>query len=712
MATEEQKTILLVEDESLIAEAEKMTLEKFGYKVMMENTGEKAVETVEACPDIDLILMDINLGSGIDGTETAVKILEKHDLPVVFLSSHTEREVVERTEGITSYGYIVKNSGDMVLAASVKMAFRLFDARMKEKVKEDALRESNEILGALFHSSPLAIIALDPDGTVTLWNPAAERMFGWQGHEAVGQFLPIVPEDKQDEHLALRERVLRGEAFVGVEVRRRKKDGSLIDISISTAPLYGPGGRVIGIISVSADITERKRAEESLRLSEQQFRLSLKHAPVTVAAQDRDLRFLWAYNQRTVNPEDVIGLTDRDIFIPEDADRLIAIKRRVLDTGMEANEKIWLTRHGERMYLDLYVEPIRDANGNIEGIGIATVDLTPIKVAESRLRESEERFQSFMDNSPAIAWMKDEEGRHVYLSRACEKRFGVTLADWKGKTDFEVWPNEIAEQFRKNDQAVLASGQSIEAVEETFLEGERRFWWNFKFPVQGANGRRYIGGIGVDITERKRAEERVQNLLREKELILKESHHRIKNNMNIIFSLLTIQAHAQKNQDAKMVLSDAAGRVQSMSVLYDKLYRSDNDNMLSVKDYLPSLVHEIVSLFPQKASVKTKYGLDDIALGSKMLSSLGIIINELITNTMKHAFAGRNEVIITILASKEGDCVSIIFGDNGCGIPESVTLENSSGFGLQLVGMLVKQMNGSVIIERRQGTRFIFEFKA
>jgi CheY-like chemotaxis protein len=125
------KTILLVEDDVLIAMGEQMTLEQNGYQVVMASSGEGAVKAVETTPKIDLILMDIDLGKGMDGTESAAIILKDRDLPVVFLSSHTEPEMVEKTERITSYGYIVKNSGDTVLLTSIKMAFKLFEANRR-----------------------------------------------------------------------------------------------------------------------------------------------------------------------------------------------------------------------------------------------------------------------------------------------------------------------------------------------------------------------------------------------------------------------------------------------------------------------------------------------------------------------------------------------------------------------------------------------------
>ena len=115
MNGENKNTILLVEDEAIIAMAQKMTLQKYGYTVITANTGEEAIKTINNTPDINLILMDIDLGDGIDGTEAAQIILATHDLPLIFLSSHTEKEIVEKTEGITSYGYVFQNKTNVAM---------------------------------------------------------------------------------------------------------------------------------------------------------------------------------------------------------------------------------------------------------------------------------------------------------------------------------------------------------------------------------------------------------------------------------------------------------------------------------------------------------------------------------------------------------------------------------------------------------------------
>lgn len=213
-----------------------------------------------------------------------------------------------------------------------------------------------------------------------------------------------------------------------------------------------------------------------------------------------------------------------------------------------------------------------------------------------------------------------------------------------------------------------------------------------------------------EVAERKRAEDEIKALLREKELLLKEVHHRIKNNMSSIMSLLSLQSSALKNPEANAALLEARDRMRSMGVLYDKLYRSENLREMSIKDYLPPLVDEIVGVFPNRGMVKIEKRIDDIVLGVKVLSPLGIIVNELITNAMKHAFTGREDGSINVSASAKNDHVTLIIEDNGNGIPESIDIANSSGFGLQLVAMLAAQLDGTIRIERRKGARFVLEF--
>jgi two-component sensor histidine kinase len=287
-------------------------------------------------------------------------------------------------------------------------------------------------------------------------------------------------------------------------------------------------------------------------------------------------------------------------------------------------------------------------------------------------------------------------------------------ADTLGKTSFDFFPRPFAEKFYADDLQIIRSGNSMIEKEEivvSLASGNPAWHLTTKVPLRNREGI-LIGLLGVsrDITERKRDEEKIKSLLAERELILKEVHHRIKNNMGTMISLLSLQANTTKEPSALRVLMDAENRLRSMEVLYDKLYRSENLREISAKDYLPTLIRQIVDVFPNGGNVKTVARIDDFIIGVKELSSLGIIVNEILTNTMKYAFVGKESGLIEVTASKIENRVTITMGDDGVGIPESVDIGNSKGFGLMLVDSLTRQLNGSMRIERGKGTRFILEF--
>jgi PAS domain S-box-containing protein len=221
---------------------------------------------------------------------------------------------------------------------------------------------------------------------------------------------------------------------------------------------------------------------------------------------------------------------------------------------------------------------------------------------------------------------------------------------------------------------------------------------------------RVFAEITANAIKRKQAEGEVKSLLEEKELLLHEVHHRIKNNMNTMISLLSLQARATKDAEAIASLKDAMGRLQSMSTLYNKLFCAEDLREMSLKEYLPTLIREIVSMFPNGDVVETEAKVDDIRLDIKRLSTVGIIANEIIANAMKHAFEGRERGKITVAARLKANRVELRIEDDGVGMPEAVSLESSTGFGLSLVRILAKQLDASVSIERRKGSRFAIEF--
>jgi len=340
-------------------------------------------------------------------------------------------------------------------------------------------------------------------------------------------------------------------------------------------------------------------------------------------------------------------------------------------------------------------------------------ELNERKRVEHILARNESHLRTLVQTIPDLIWLKDRDGVYISCNKMFERFFGASENEIRGKTDYDFLERELADFFIGQDQKAMEAGKPVINEESiTFADdGHIAFLETIKTPMYNDSGT-LIGvlGIGRDITGRKLAEDKIKSLLEEKELLLREVHHRIKNNMNTIKGLLTLQISAENNPSAAASLRDAESRVQSMILLYDRLYCTENYRELSIKYYLQSLVEYIVGSFTYSGIIKIVTEIDDFILNIQVLTPLGIIVNEILTNIMKYAFAGRESGVITISARINNNHAVIAIKDNGIGIPESVNFDTSSGFGLSLVSMLVEQMEGSIRIERNNGTGFIIDF--
>lgn len=579
----QNKTILLVEDQVLIAMAEKIGLERCGYSVLIANSGEGAIELIAGNAALDLVLMDIDLGEGIDGTEAAQAILRNRDIPIVFLSSHTEAEIVEKTEKISSYGYVVKNSGITILDASIKMAFKLFEAYGKTKA-------INNKLEATLDAFPDLLFEVGLDGHYYDFHSPHAGASSAPALECIGKKVSEVlpPGISEIVMSAIREAHETG-VSVGKQYETILPGISLLyELSVSrkVSPPHEPHFMIL-----IRDISARRMMEQALASSEMRY-------------------------------------------------------RRLFETAKDGV-----------LILDAETGKIVDANPFL----IEMLGYTKEQFIEKAIWE----IGAFKD----IVANKEN---FVELQR-------------KEYVRYEDLPLETA----------LGETVEVEFISNVYLVDNKK--------VIQCNIR--------NITDRKIAEELIHTLLAEKELILKEVHHRIKNNMATIAGLLALQAEALTPPAAKAALKDAESRVQSMMVLYNKLFQSAGFKSVSVREYLPSLISEILANFPNSASIKVLERIEDFPLDSKMLQPLGIIINELLTNIMKYAFVGRDLGVITVSASLQGKKVHLGIEDDGNGMPEHIDFANSPGFGLKLVDLLTKQLQGSIRIERARGTKIILEFE-
>ena len=257
-------------------------------------------------------------------------------------------------------------------------------------------------LSTIIEAAPLAIITYELDGTVTSWNPAAEKVFGWTASEALGKVAPHVGEAHLAGFHALRKRVVQGETPQAVELARQKKDGTPIQISLYTAPTHNSSGKVFGFMGIVEDITERKQAEEALRLESERQKQFIEASPVAIALFDQDMNYLAASQRWLVDYDlqdrDILGVSHYEIF-PDIPHRWKEIHQRGMEgETVSAEEDPFERLDGTVQWLRWYVQPWYVGEDTIGGIAILTEDITDRKHAQKAIRDREERFQHLLEN--------------------------------------------------------------------------------------------------------------------------------------------------------------------------------------------------------------------------------------------------------------------------------------------------------------------------
>jgi PAS domain S-box-containing protein len=477
-------------------------------------------------------------------------------------------------------------------------------------------------------------------------------------------------------------------------------DGTLRWVTARGKFQYSSHGEPVRMLGIAADITERKKLEWELKESQERMSAIVESAMDAIIAIDESHKIVLfnpsAERMFACSRQEALG-SNIDRFIPLQHRSAHAEHiRRFGETGASSRTMGTLgTLWGVKSKGDEFPIEASISQGNIGGTMMLTVfirDITEQLRSEHELRKSEERFRLFMDHSPAVAWMKDAQGHYIYLSETYLEQLGVRGEERYGKTDFDIYPRRIAEEFLKNDLAALAAGEPIEVTENSVrVNGDPCIWLTYKFPFQDASGQTFVGGIGVDITEKKSAERALHSLTGRLITAQEEERARIARELHDDFSQrLALLGIGLGQLWKKLSPEDVLQRAGVAEML--KATREMSTDLHTLSHQLHSSKLEHVGLAPaisglckemgQKYNVEVEFIDNTAALSIPKDVALCLfrVSQEGLGNVVKHSHSKSARVKL----ESNGKEVTLRICDSGRGIDPSIRKEN---VGIGLVGM-------------------------
>jgi PAS domain S-box-containing protein len=428
------------------------------------------------------------------------------------------------------------------------------------------------------------------------------------------------------------------------------------------------------------------------------------------------------------SPEEMIG-KHLFSFMDERGVELAKLNLERRKRGIrEQHDFEFITKSGKRIFTMLETAPLTDDRGRYAGALAGVIDITMRKRVEEALRGSEEKFRSIIEQSSDGIVLTDDRGKVIEWNRGAERIMGLTRKDVLGsmlwdvqfKTALETQRSQEAyEQLKSMLSEFLAARKAswLNHIVETEIQrpdGKRRTIQSIVFPIQIENDF-MAGGIIRDVTEGKETEAMLKSLVAEKELLLREVYHRVKNNFQIIASLLNLQSQNVSDPRALEVFRESRDRIRTMSLIHERLYRTESLSGIDFGDYVHSLAIELYHSYGADPSkILLKVDAKKVTLGLDSAIPCGLIVNELVSNCLKYAFPedwrkkGRIEIVLR--QSAKGT-VKLTVADDGKGLPEDLDIRRTKSLGLHLVAMLAEQqLHGKLRVDRGNGTRYTIEF--
>jgi PAS domain S-box-containing protein len=594
---------------------------------------------------------------------------------------------------------------------------KMFIVTIRDITERKKAEEAMQFMQFSIDHTADAAFWMGKDARFTYVNDAACRALRYSRKELLNMSVqdidPDFPAEVWPEHW---KEVKRRGSF-SFESHHRTKKGRVFPVEVTVNYLEF-GGKEYNC-AFAKDITERKKTEETLRESEEKYRAIFESINDVYFRTDSDGRVtLISPSVRTQAgwaPEEIIGKLVADFYInPDDHKKTM---EKLHESGVVNDYELkLLAKDGSVIEASANSNLVFDKKGRLVGLEGVLRNITERKRAEEELQAREAYLDQLFESAQEAIVMADNKGIALRINQEFTKLFGYTPRETAGKALDELI---VPKKLRK----------SATLITEKVAKGERTAFEAIRCHKDGRMiavsvlaspivvGGKQIGTYGIyrNITERKKAEEQIKASLKEKEILLQEVHHRVKNNMQIISSLLNLQSRHIKDEESLELFKSSQSRVKSMALIHERLYQSKDFTRIDVADYVQNLTnHLFITYGISRDDIKLKINIKDIFLDINTAIPCALIINEIVSNSLKHAFPnGKKGEIKISMHPLSKDEVELVVGDNGVGIPEDANLRNTKSLGLYLVSMLAEdQLHGEIKLDKTEGIAFRFRLRA
>lgn len=549
-------------------------------------------------------------------------------------------------------------------------------------------------------------------------NDACCQILGYPREELIGnETRMLYPTDQEYQAVEQAYQRVTELGSASTEARLLRKDGAIINTMLNLSA-FDKNDLSKGVVFSILDITEYKLAEDALKESEARFHELYEDSPIGL--------------YRTT-PDGRISMVNTALIEMLGYSNFAELSERNLDSGafepsyprnqfidnikksgeIKGLEFLWTRKDGIKIQVRENARAVQDAKGNILYFDGSVENITERKQAEEALKASEEKYATLIEQSvDGILILQNRVA--IFANRRMIELFGYSQDEILGKYFYQLAAPEyrgmLDDEYRRRQAGEKISGNH--ELEILAKDGK-------KIPVETKvqpivyQEKPAVMVIIRDVTERKQAEEKIMASLVEKETLLKEVHHRVKNNMQVISSLLRLQEGRVKDKDSAALLRDSQNRIQSMSLVYNKLYQSQNLASIDTTDYIKELTAGIVKSYAVNPSrVTINVAPNNVLLDVDLAIPCGMVVNELVTNSLKYAFPDNRKGQISISLKEDDKGLELVVSDDGVGIPEGINPASTATLGIKLVTNLVRdQLGGEMELDRTHGTTFKITFR-